>query len=198
MPGNIRQKGEREQYNCHRSSCRKWNTGGYNMWHSKKFNKIWEKLDAGEEVRVAGFELIQVINRDTFLLKLTVKKQETEYWIRRHDWSSLERNSEDFHQEGPSSQHQGGMEVTVWSGEAEEGAPGKGSCSLTTLWLMNGSSRVSITTAYRNKIVSCNVNGVRTKLKKVMLKARCWNDIISLNGVKTSFAVSFPSYIKKK
>ena len=49
------------------------------------------------------------------------------------------------------------------------------------------------------KILSWNINGAKTKLEKKKLQEVLLNyDIISLNEVKKSLAVSFPGYVFHK
>lgn len=52
---------------------------------------------------------------------------------------------------------------------------------------------------YNLKILSWNINGARTKLEKEIVQSVLLNyDVICLNEVKTSLAVSFPGYVTWK
>ncbi len=52
---------------------------------------------------------------------------------------------------------------------------------------------------YNIKILSWNINGVKTKLEKEMVQSVLLNyDVICLNEVKTSLPVSFPGFVTWK
>ncbi len=65
-------------------------------------------------------------------------------------------------------------------------------------WKQQGFYKIRPQHTERIKIMSWNVNGVRTKLESDVQSTMLECDIISLNEVKTSLSVSFPGYVTYK